>query len=231
MKAAPLNLATLHQGREVVYASFSRLFFDAPDERIYGELTAIVPLLKDMAEDTDDSLIKAGFGGLEKFVKKYKSLNGEALENFHMDTLRAFTRLYCLTDSAAVSESVYLSPEHLAMQGPTGVVADIYLKNGFRMDSKSNEPQDHVSYEFMFMAFLAELACEACEGNDLKELKRLTTVSLQFIEEHLLKWLGDFFKTTAAMPQSLELYAPALSFMLGYIKADKAFLEESLNAV
>lgn len=231
MKSVPLNYVALHQGREVVYASFSRLFFDAPDERIYSELTVVVPLLKDMAEDTDDSLIKMGFGGLEKFTNKYKSLKGEALENFHMDTLRAFTRLFCLTDSAAVSESIYVSPEHLAMQEPTGIVMDIYLKNGFRMDSKSNEPQDHISYEFMFMSYLAELMSVACEREDLKEIKRLATVSLQFIEEHLLKWLGDFLKTTAAMPQSLELYAPALSFMLGYIKADKTFLEDSLNAV
>lgn len=221
----------IHKGREVIYACFSRIFLNVPDSEVYAALSALVPVLKDMAAAGDDKLMKSGHAGLEKFVSKRGSFKEKELEEFDLEAKRAFTRLYCMTDSVPNSESVYLSPEHLVMQEQADKVFQIYSENGFVMDCPSNEPQDHISYELMFMSYMALIAAEAYARHDFGEGRRAETVSFDFIEAHLLKWLDAFLKNTISMPESLELYAPSIYFLQGYIRQDAVFLGESKGLI
>lgn len=214
----------IHKGREVIYACLSSLFLELPSEKMYKMLKTLLPEISVIAEESEDPLLKDGVAGLNKFISKRNALSGEELVAFDDEELRHFTRVYCLTDSVPISESVYTSVEHLAMQKASGQLQALYDACSFDMKNTSNEPPDHVSYELMFMAYLAKGTWKHIENGDMKHAEELISLQRHFISEHMLKWLGDFVKATIRFPESLSLYAPAAYFMLGYIREDKAFL-------
>ncbi len=221
-----LYMAEAHKGREVIYACLSRIFLELPSENIYKMLETLLPDISYMAEDCGEGLVKEGLEGLNKFIAGRSALSGEELAAFDDAVSRHFTRVYCLTDSVPVSESVYTSVDHLSMQDSAGQVQALYNACGFDMKNPSNEPPDHVAYELMFMAYLAKGTWKHLEKGGKKHAEELIGLQSRFISEHMLKWFGDFVKATVRFPESLSLYAPAAYFMLGYVKEDQAFLGE-----
>ena len=123
-----------------------------------GELTHIellsntLPYIKNMAEDSENKLLQSCVLGLDKFILLYNSSNNK--ESLIEDLNMSYTRLYCLGNGVSISESVYLSPEHLVNQDMEA--ESLYKRDGFQMNHSSNEPLDHFSYELKYISYLSK---------------------------------------------------------------------------
>lgn len=225
------DIHAFHKGREVIYAFFSRLFLYPPSQSIYGELNSLRSFFESIAQDTQSAPMQQCAKALEKFINQRNSLENQALKEFDLSVLRDYTRLFCLSDSVAVSQSVYVSPDHLTMDKSASETAEIYSRNGFAMNSPSREPSDHISYELMFLASLAAETAEACNKKDFDTVFRLTDESSRFIGNYPQKWFGLFYNTLGAFSQSESLYAPAAGFILCYIDEDKRVIDDMLEGL
>lgn len=206
------------EGREVIYSVLSKIFLDVPNKNMYEMITKVFPLMKDFVSNEYAQNI---MNQLNDYISN--SLTDEFLLNWQRD----YTRLFCLTDSVPVSESYYTSIEKLVMQESREQVLALYRKCKFNMNHTSNEPEDHISYELMFVSFLSK---QAKLANDENILKELMNIQMQFIHEHLLILLTALTDKMKIYEQGKRFYYPLALFMIEFIKADYDYISELLNS-
>lgn len=218
-----------NKGREVIYSCFSRIFINTLNNAEYKMLAEIIPFLKTLKTDNKDDLqLNDGISALNKFIEEYNLLKETEQEEFQNKTAREYTRLFCLGNGIDLSESVYLSPSHLTQTDIESEVYHLYKKYNFEMDCKSNEPQDHLSFELMFMSFLSKNISKQY-GIDSDNAAKLLEVQKEFLEKHMLKWIDLVIKRTIPFKESYSFYLPALYFTAGFIKADYEYILEMLS--
>ncbi len=84
--------------------------------------------------------------------------------------------------SASPEESVWLDEDSLVCQQSMFDVRTWYETYGLEIPDWRQRPDDHLVYELQFIARLLE------RDEDLKTLEQITV----FMDEHLLRWLGNF---------------------------------------
>jgi len=92
-------------------------------------------------------------------------------------------------DPIAPYESVYTSPEHLLMQDARDEVAALYLAESLTLPGETRIPEDHIAFEFDYMAFLCGVAAQACAENDQDKVAEYRDKQRDFLEKHLLRWI------------------------------------------
>ena len=180
-------------------------------------------------DDNADKMMADSLKAVQDFIKSRNTLKVEEKKQFDDKVLHDYTRIFCLSDSVPVAESIYLSPSHLTMQEETGKVYYIYKSCNFDMKHTSNEPHDHISYELMFMSYLSKGIAQNIEKGDKKQVNSLLHLQKMFLEEHLLKWVEMFSKSVIGFVESVSFYAPACYFMMGFLKYDFEIVNESLS--
>ncbi len=217
----------MHKGREVIYAVLSNIFFNMPSDELFANVEAVFSLFE--LDDNADKMMADSLKAVQDFIKSRNTLKVEEKKQFDNKVLHDYTRLFCLSDSVPVAESIYLSPSHLTMQEETGKVYYIYKSCNFDMKHTSNEPHDHISYELMFMSYLSKGIAQNIEKGDKKQVNSLLHLQKMFLEEHLLKWVEMFSKSVIGFVESVSFYAPACYFMMGFLKYDFEIVNESLS--
>ena len=127
------KIISLMQGREVTYAAMSELFLSLIEIKQIKMLEDLMPIYEEMAENIDNKHIKYGVSHLSEFIKEYKNSDNALRKNLLKDYSREYSRLFCLGNAAAISESVYVSPLHLTMQESELEVSKLYKKCNFDM--------------------------------------------------------------------------------------------------
>ncbi len=217
----------MHKGREVIYAVLSNIFLNMPSDELFANVEAVFSLFE--LDDNADKMMADSLKAVQDFIKSRNTLKFEENKQFDNKVLHDYTRLFCLSDSVPVAESIYLSPSHLTMQEETGKVYYIYKSCNFDMKHTSNEPHDHISYELMFMSYLSKGIAQNIEKGDKKQVNSLLHLQKMFLEEHLLKWVEMFSKSVIGFVESVSFYAPACYFMMGFLKYDFEIVNESLS--
>lgn len=213
------------QGREVTYAAMSDLFLSLIETKQIQMLIDLMPMYEEMAENTDNQHIKYGVSHLLEAVNEYKNSDDTVRKNLLVDYSREYSRLFCLGNAAAISESVYVSPLHLTMQEQELEVSKLYKSCNFDMKHTANEPQDHLSYELMFISYLSKGTYQNIEKGDNTQAESLINLQKSFIKDHLLNWLGYFLSSVKKYKEGDRLYYPLSCLLLGFIEEDSAFLE------
>ena len=217
----------MHKGREVIYAVLSKIFLNMPSDELFANVEAVFSLFE--LDDNADKMMADSLKAVQDFIKSRNTLKVEEKKQFDDKVLHDYTRIFCLSDSVPVAESIYLSPSHLTMQEETGKVYYIYKSCNFDMKHTSNEPHDHISYELMFMSYLSKGIAQNIEKGDKKQVNSLLHLQKMFLEEHLLKWVEMFSKSVIGFVESVSFYAPACYFMMGFLKYDFEIVNESLS--
>ncbi|MDE7314561.1 MAG: molecular chaperone TorD family protein [Mucispirillum sp.] len=217
----------MHKGREVIYASLSNIFLNMPEDELFANVEAVFSSFE--LEENTDKMMTDGLKAVQDFIKNRNALNKEERKQFDDKLLHDYTRLFCLSDSVPVAESIYLSPSHLTMQEETGKVFYIYKSCNFDMKHTSNEPLDHIAYELMFMSYLSKGIAQNIEKGDMEQVKSLLHLQKMFLDEHLLKWVEMFTKSVIGFVESVCFYAPVCYFMIGFLKDDFEMIKESLS--
>lgn len=210
------------QGREVIYAFFSDIFLFLADDKHIMLLKEILPALKEICS-CEESAVTNSLTLLEKYIDNYIHAENkqELLDNLNL----SYTRLYCLGNGVPLSESVYVSPIHLTRQETEIEAGKIYRLCNFDMKHNANEPQDHLSYELMFMSYLSKGISKHLSANNIQEASKLTALQKEFLSNHILNWIEEMCMMTKKIAESHEFYYPLTEILKSYLKADKEYLE------
>jgi TorA maturation chaperone TorD len=188
----------------------------------------------------ESDLIRNGVRKITGYFEKTEPIKTERLEELQRDFSRLFIGPQTLL--APPWESVYVGKERLLFQEQTLQVRQAYLQYGLLPEKFKQEADDHIGLELDFMYQLANLALqkldsqhnqrnqpdlEEQEGGELTIYLKVLTDSLNFLENHLLKWVGDLtrdMKTGA----TTDFYKGMADILLGYIQLDQSALRELL---
>ncbi len=176
--------------QEYVLSLFARVFGVQPDQ----------VLIEDLASKETKEALSVFLNGeeLAEFAEFQDSLKVLLLEEDpfsrlvgeHLKGLEAPGEMI-----AYPWESVYAEGAPLLFQESTASVIESYRAAGFKLKLEANVPQDHISYELLFMALLS--------SEDRHEEFNL------FKEEHLMKWVPEYCDDIQSLPDSEYLCASA----------------------
>lgn len=224
-----IKLASIHAGREIVYSSFADIFLYQPTEKQYDILKEIIPPLTEMSDTADNILMSEGVQYLNKFLSSLTSLTGDQLDDFKLNHLRKYTRLFCLNEEVPIAQSYYTSTDKLMMQDSRDQVLKIYKENNFEYVLDSNEPEDHIGIELLFLSYLSnKLSNEEFQSD---EYIRVLQLHIEFINLHILGWIHGIIDKLKEFKESKEFYLPVTKFILGYTIEDRSFLEDILEQI
>jgi len=169
--------------RAKMYALLSKVYYEAPD-------SAFIELVLKMPFGNCDTpqLIREGFNSIRLAISSLPK------DEVTLKLASEFTRLFRgvrLGEIPPPYESVYR--EGVCFGKVTEQVIDEYANFGLKL-KEASEPPDHISLELGFMSYLCMKEADARRDNRCDEVLKLLKRERHFLEEHLLSWVGDFFK-------------------------------------
>ncbi len=123
---------------------------------------------------------------MELMQKALSNLTSEPDESTLDELAADYASIYLNHNiSASPEESVWLDEDNLVCQQTMFQVRSWYDKHGLGIPDWRKRPDDHLVYELQFIAWLLN------QDDYLTSLEQTAT----FMDEHLLRWLGNFAET------------------------------------
>ena len=209
--------------RAVLYHWFAMAFFASPtpDEIVDMCDGKAHCLLESLAATPDTGLGVAAM--LEVLTADTPTAVASALGIAHAKLFLGVSAY----EAAPPYRSVYSNPRDLLCQQATAEMERALRQHRLRLDSKVNEPSDHLSIQLEVMAQLALRYCEAAESG-ANNLTQLQTEQTRFLAEQLLSWLPAFVQRVIEV-DSLGFHAGLASVVLRVLEQDQAYLNEPLQ--
>lgn len=165
----------------------------------------------------DEPLLVAGFDDMRRYLRKR---NTGTRRELAVDFTSAFKGSQAFEGRYALPyESLYRSDEGLLMREPRNEVFRTYKQAAVKLKEGVNLPEDHISFEFEFLAILCERTIEALEAGENEGAVELLEAQKTFIEEHILSWFGDLAERALKILQT-RFYRGVLKVTEGYLKVD-----------
>ncbi len=183
------------------YRYLSRLFYRELDEALLGELAAaqVVEALDDDMDEAERAFVR----GSNKMAKYVAARNADTLTQSRCDFARVFLGAGSTSDNpVSPFESVYTSEEHLLMQGARDAMFRILVEAGLSLDDDFNMPEDHISFEFQYLAHLLDLQVQALEGDDASAAQAAADKAAGFFHAHIENWVPRFCEAAAALAKT-----------------------------
>jgi len=169
--------------RARLYALLSRVYYTAPNPA-FIEFILQMPFDEcDIPQPTRD-----GFNSIRSVISSLPK------DSVTLRLASEFTRLFRgirQGDIPPPYESVYR--EGVCFGKTTEQVVKEYTDFGVK-PKEASEPPDHISLELGFMSYLCMKEADARRANRCDEVLKVLKGERRFLEEHLLSWVGDFFK-------------------------------------
>jgi len=118
--------------------------------------------------------------------------------------------------NASPCESVWLDEDGLAMQEPMFQIRDWYARHGLEVENWRMRTDDHLVNQLQFVAHLLDKAKKM--PADLAEPAR-------FMDEHLLRWVGEFAERVGARCRT-RFYAGVAGLTAAYLDELRDLLSE-----
>lgn len=123
--------------------------------------------------------------------------------------------------------SFYLEPQKFLFQHTTLYARRMYRKYGFMAGSHLNEEaDDHIALEFEFMGKVSQRIAGVFEEEpkDWPELQRLVDDQIDFISNHVLRYMGGFAEAVGRGAR-LGFYRGLALMAFGYLEEDLAYMQ------
>lgn len=222
MVMSEVNEAERWYGRLFMYRLAHAVFSGEPDETLLGTL----------ASENCRSTLRTLAGEYPAAVPLADYAEGlSATCDLHVEAaacLSTYNRVVAGLGSRRAShpwESAYTSCKKLLMQPETLEVRGAYRAWGYLPKMYMRVPDDHLSLECAFLAELAQRTIQAAEEGEGDGLSRLVAAQWAFLQNHLLRWLGEYAADLHEdAPDSL--YDRAAQALALYAAEDAFFLRE-----
>ena len=213
------------KGREVIYAVCSDIYLFIPEEKYINALYTVIKSFKDITVNNENKVMVENLKKLEQTVEDYYNADKINKQSILEELHKTYTRLFCLGNAVPLSESVFISPEHLTKQVSEDKVINLYMQCKFDMHHTANEPKDHLSYELMFMSYLSKGTYNHIINDNIMEASKLVNLQKYFLNNHLLNWISLFRAVLEKYNEKIDFYKPIIIFLENYLQADKEYLE------
>jgi TorA maturation chaperone TorD len=155
------------------------------------EMREDLPVIKQYLEITSDKGDE-----LDEAFDRYSGALGN-LDKDGMELLEfEFNRLFVGPGKleAPPYSSVYLSADKSVFGESTISAQQFYTFSGLKLRNSGREPGDHfaIELEYLFVMQMSDL--ERIEESEEFELEQSLTTQKEFIEKHMLNWIGRFFE-------------------------------------
>lgn len=180
----------------VILEFLSLVFLQTPEPDIVDQLVTGNPF-GGWPVDSQDPDLKNGLALLEGFCATWQPQE--------IDLLRQdFSALFEGVDQALVPpyESVHLAGGPDVFDPQTLAVRAYYERYGLKVPLKDRLPDDHLSYEFQFLATFCDQLVEAWRIRDAAAITALLDDALTFMTAHPLRWLPTFSSRVSSLAQS-----------------------------
>ncbi|SMB98475.1 chaperone TorD involved in molybdoenzyme TorA maturation [Thermanaeromonas toyohensis ToBE] len=203
--------------RQIIYHLLARLYREGPTQDILQALLE-EDTLAHLAQGEANEESRKGCRMMEEELKAQR----ENLKAYEAKLRQDYIHLFIGpgTVKAPPWESVYRSPDRLLFGEETLAVRKFYQSFGVTIKNLYREPDDHLSLELEFMAWLC---AQALEGLSRGEWKRYLEGQQKFLREHLLMWVPAFTKD---MENNAET-----AFFQGLANFTRGFLLQDLEEV
>ena len=188
------NLIDFCENRSRVYALLSRCYETEIDAAFAEALAGEAALA------SDDAGLAAGFAALQADLAR---LRRDALEQLAVVFDRAFFGMGPRTAQKAsrTSRCTRARSTCSCRMRATSAVA-FYLGEELGLPADNTTPEDHLSFEFQFMAKLIERAGAALDAGDEARYAELCAKQRAFFDEHLANWVPRLCADVRAYAQT-----------------------------
>lgn len=167
----------LNDERGIIYGFLARAYRDKIDKQFIDAMSIF-----DYSYFSGESLIEEGF-----LMLRYITAN--ISDEKRASIADAYTKIFTKAGSAIAGR---VSPYESAYVECDRVRDEVIARYGAEMLERSGmfkEPEDHIAFEFEFMACLCEMAVKACDINDKDMADTYLLRQKEFFIKHLNIWV------------------------------------------
>lgn len=200
--------------RSKYYRMLKDLYFRELTEQ---ELDAMAQTdFTELREGKEESLMAEGFDDISRYLRKR---NTGTRQELAADYTSAFLGTKVLDGKQAMPyESLFRDDSGLLMRGPRTEVYHLYQQAGVVLKGDFYVPEDHLAFEFEFMAILCDRAAACLDADDIDGCVEQLALQSTFFDDHIASWFDAFFERAMSFVQT--------RFYRGVLKITKAFLDE-----
>jgi putative dimethyl sulfoxide reductase chaperone len=176
----------------------------------------------------DEPLLTAGFDDMRRYLRKR---NTGTRQELAIDFTSTFVGAQAYEGRSAVPyESVFRSESGLLMQEPRNEVYRTFKKAAVKLREGIDLPEDHLSFEFEFLAILCDRTVDALKAGDTKGAVEILTAQRAFVEDHILSWFDDLAELANKMLKT-RFYRGVLKITKGYLEVDIAAIKDLIAEI
>ncbi len=216
------ELADYLQAGETTYRFLSQMLFRELNAEAIGALRE-----QEWPRDTGNEHLDRGYGQVRRF---FSFASTDARTQLAVEYARIFLAAGVFSQDVATAvpyESVFTSEGRLMMQESRDDVVRRYAADGFAVNPELHEPEDHLAFELEYLAHMSERALAALGQEDLEALHANLKRQREFIEVHLLNWVGDLHRVAEQYAKT-TFYTGMLLVAQGALEQSRALIDETL---
>lgn len=219
------------QARRDLLAFLGLSFYKDPNEELLRGLESVVQGLEAIRGLVPDERFQEGVGQLKVFLEQVS--NSQDLEAVLRDTATEYAKLFIVPPGTPSKEapypyeSLFRGKHRMLMDEPRDEVYKAYWTAGLELKQESNEPEDHIGLELLFLARLADRIVDTLgekkEAGVESALKDIDT-SKDFLKAHPMSFSQDLSQLILKSTQHpfyrglALLLPPFLQFDLDYLQ-------------
>lgn len=218
------QIIEVNAGRAAYYRMLGELYF--------RELTQEqVDRLADMdfaGMAGDDELIAEGYEDMRRYLRHANSGTRQALACDYAHTFLAAGNYE--TFAATPYESVFTSDLGLMMQEARDEVYKMYCAQHIQPQADLHMPEDHLAFEFEFLATVIERTSAALLADDLDRACELAETVSEFHQAHQLNWVDDLCDAVLDVAET-RFYRGVAKVTRGFVHMDTDVIADELDVL
>ena len=218
------QLIALNEGRAALYRTLAHLYFTEVSEAQVEHMAS-----QDFAGMSGgDPLIAEGFEDIRRYLRKRDTGTRQELAVDYAHTFLAAGNYESF--AATPYESVFTSETGLLMQDARDEVYKMYCAEHVQPSESLHTPEDHVTFEFEFVATLLERTNDALRVGNAEEALRYARTAQEFNEKHQLNWIDDLCDAVMDCAQT-RFYRGLSKVTRGWVHLEAAVMADEVAAL
>lgn len=218
------QIVELNCGRADFYRMLSQLYFKELTQEEIDHLASLD--FEGMAGE--DAQIAEGYNDLAHYLRRVNTGTRQELAVDYAHTILAAGNYE--TYAATPFESVFTSELGLLMQEARDEVYKAYCKYHIQPSDDLHTPEDHVSFEFEFLASLLEHINDALLAGKTEQAAEIARDVEAFHEQHQLNWIDDLCDAVLDVAET-RFYRGVAKITRGFVHMETDVIADELDVL
>jgi len=221
------------KARRDLLAFFGISLYKDPNEEVLGDLEGVLQGLGTLEKLVESERYQEGLSLFRDFLQRVAKEQDKEMPLKEAAT--EYAKLFIIPPGVSAKESPYpyeslfRGTHRMLMDEPRDEVYKAYWMAKFELKQESNEPEDHLGLELLFLARLSERIADTLEekGQDgIEEALKDISTSIEFLKAHPLSFVDKL--SELVLEQTGHSFYRGLALTLPpYLRFDLAYLEEA----